>query len=411
MIHTIWGAISLLCTLAIASKMAIALDLVCIAVIGLFLSASFQIRGMIYSLILLTISGAISHGFFVTDHLFQLGLETSLALAFFITALSFEEESSSAKFFEGQIQIKKSALENLEAELKKHEENATLYKRAMQEKVEMFQKELEELQIEHSSILILNDVLRKSSAKLHLENNSLEKLDQDQKVRYEILRNELVTLQNDYQRISNYETLATANRELTSELNGARFKAEQTALINETLNRLFERESLKAKEAGVEASAYAEQLDFSRKEVMRLQKVVEAISQEPKQDPETVEKLAYLERKMVQLSQTEPMLRQLKKQFEERNQTLHETRSELFKVDTELKRVAMEKVALELNPIPKEFEAELLSLGEKVTFLEDENQQLQELIEKLMAGSQDEEKPKKKVKTKAKLNIEQTLMF
>jgi len=275
----------------------------------------------------------------------------------------------------------------------------------------MFQKELEELQIEHSSILILNDVLRKSSAKLHLENNSLEKLDQDQKVRYEILRNELVTLQNDYQRISNYETLATANRELTSELNGARFKAEQTALINETLNRLFERESLKAKEAGVEASAYAEQLDFSRKEVMRLQKVVEAISQEPKQDPETVEKLAYLERKMVQLSQTEPMLRQLKKQFEERNQTLHETRSELFKVDTELKRVAMEKVALELNPIPKEFEAELLSLGEKVTFLEDENQQLQELIEKLMAGSQDEEKPKKKVKTKAKLNIEQTLMF
>lgn len=114
---------------------------------------------------------------------------------------------------------------------------------------------------------------------------------------------------------------------------------------------------------------------------------------------------------MVQLSQTEPMLRQLKKQFEERNQTLHETRSELFKVDTELKRVAMEKVALELNPIPKEFEAELLSLGEKVTFLEDENQQLQELIEKLMAGSQDEEKPKKKVKTKAKLNIEQTLMF
>ena len=105
----------------------------------------------------------------------------------------------------------------------------------------------------------------------------------------------------------------------------------------------------------------------------------------------------------------EPLFKQLKKQFDEKNQILHETRSNLFVTDTELQRLKIEKEALELNPLPKEVERELETLSEHVLALEEENQELQELISVLTDTPSDAAKRKKKLKTQTP--PEQDLLF
>jgi len=497
---TIWGPISLLFTLAIAVKTAIPFDLLFIAAAGLFLSARWHMRGFCYSLVLLAVGGVAKHAFVVTDHLWQLGIEGSMACAFFIIAVAFEQGASFIESLNSQMQTRKAAVENLEEEISKVQESAQSQQIAFQEKVATLQKELEDLQTEHSSMLILNEVLRKTTARHVVDSETVHAKNFELLRKVDALKAEYETLETQLIRLKNTDEMAIQNRQLMKELNTARYEKEQTHLINETLARLYARESLKAKDADAEAASVAIQLEAARKEVERiaapleeslasartensllkfeferanlesnrareqllklgeiqternflrdrleaameeivhlqqkpkeviqdplvieqlqcaeeqiesLQQEIALLQQRPKevvQDPLLVEQLqraeekigdlhkemaqmqpdsrlseelAYVQEKVVKLSHIEPLFKQLKKQFEEKTQILHQVRSDLFKSDTELQKLRMEKDALELNPIPKEVEKEVQDLSAQIVALEDENLQLQELI-------------------------------
>ncbi|PIS01925.1 MAG: hypothetical protein COT85_07205 [Chlamydiae bacterium CG10_big_fil_rev_8_21_14_0_10_42_34] len=532
---TIWGPLSLLCTVAIAVKTAIPFDLLFLAAAGLFLSARWQLRGFCYSLALLAVVAVAKHAFVVTDHLWQLGIEGSLACAFFITAVSFEQGAAWIESLESQMQNKKAALENIEEELEKVQQTAQEQQIVFQEKVATLQKELDEIQTDHSSILILNEVLRKTSAR-HLQECETAKASVlDVQRQKELLKAEFLECKQELSRLASTDAVALQNTELMKELNQARYVTEQTKLINETLARLYLRESLKAKEIDSEAASLADQLAAAHREVRRIAEPLEetiaqlenqvaslsfefekanqesnetrekllalneirsernflkerlshaeaeiAILQEKKPvvdplaeeklraalqevetlkqqaveqeglltqklqeakgsiehaveqeallseklkeamgeisflkqqkcDPEIAEQLDFAQRKVYELSQIEPLYKQLKKQFEEKNQILHKTRAELFKADTELLRIKMDKEAFDLDALPKEVEAELSSLCKEALALEEENLELQELVSTLIQHPKEAEKPKKKVKMK--LSPDQKLLF
>jgi hypothetical protein len=472
---TIWGPISLLFTVSLAVKTAIPFDLLFVAAAGLFLSARLQIRGCCYSLILLALAGIVKHSFFISDHLWYLGVEGSIACAFFITALAFEQGAAWIDSLQSQMETRKAALENVEEELSKVQQSAQEQQIIFQEKVSTLQRELEEVQTEHSSLLILNEVLRKTTARHIKETETISGAFLNLERQIVLLRGENEFAEKELARIKNSEALVIQNSELMKELNQARYDKEQTHLINETLARLHYKEVLKAKDADREAASLQEQLSAAHKEVRRIAEPLETelaaarqrvqtleaefekssleanrarehllklgeiqternflkerlqaaleeialLQQKPvvrepevivKTDPQLVEQLKFAQEKMVHLSQIEPLFKQLKKQFDEKNQILHETRSVYFKADTELQKLKMEKAALELNPLPKEVQNELESLSEQVSALEEENQELQELISILTDTPSDAAKRKKKLKTQ-RTSPEQEFLF
>ena len=177
---SIWGPISLLCTLAIGAKTAIPFDLLFLSLAGLYLCARFQMRGCCYALALLGITAAFKHAFLVSDHLWQLGIEGSLGLAFFISALAFEQGALFLESLNQQMETRSASLANLEEDLVKVQETTQAQQIAFQEKISTLQKELEELQSDHSSILILNEVLRKTTARHSQESASIAASAQDQ---------------------------------------------------------------------------------------------------------------------------------------------------------------------------------------------------------------------------------------
>jgi chromosome segregation ATPase len=305
--------------------------------------------------------------------------------------------------------------------------------------------------------LILNEVLRKTTARHSQERESIASALYDLRRQTELLREEYEALENELRRLKDSDALVMQNSILMKELNQARYDREQTHLINETLARLHIRENLRAREANQEAAylkemltathkevrriaqPLEEELDASRKKIQtlqvefdksaqeanrareqllklseiqternflreRLQSAQEEIALLQKQpplevekiDPQLQEKLKFAEEKMVHLSQIEHLYLQLKKQFEEKNQVLHKARSDLFKVETEFERLKIEKASLELNPIPKEVTFELEYLSKEVQALEDENRELQDLISVLSASTSDAVKQKKK---------------
>lgn len=82
--------------------------------------------------------------------------------------------------------------------------------------------------------------------------------------------------------------------------------------------------------------------------------------------------------------QTEALYLQLKKQFDEKNAVLQETRAQLFHVDTQLQKLQIEREqAIPLDPFPQEIKAEIAAIEEELSELRYENVQMQEIITKL----------------------------
>lgn len=252
----LWGPVFLLCTIALASVKA-PLDLLAMALGGYYLCARLQMRGFAYTLVLLGVGAPLRHLFEVSDHLWSLGIEGSLACAFFITALAFEQTKSKTQSLADHIETGKASLQNIEEELSKERESAVANQVALQEKIDSLQKEFEEIQSEHSSILILNEVLRKTAAKHGEENGKIAHLALDLEHRIAVLQNELQQSQKELARVKGSDALVIENQKLMKELNAVRYEKEQTHLINETLARLHARENLKAREAAEKIDALA----------------------------------------------------------------------------------------------------------------------------------------------------------
>jgi hypothetical protein len=342
-----WGPAFLLANFALFPEP----EFFAVGLIGFCLSTFWSLRGAALSLIPLC-------GFAVLHHEpMQMCLAASLAITFMILGLVAEREVLTHQSLLAQMDARTATLTHLEEELEKAHQYNVKAQLTLTEKNTQLQKELEDLQADHSSILILNEVLRQNTAR-HM------KEEEEQKIRIEDLTKEVQMLQNELDR-----PLASQNADLMKELNAARVKLEQTQLINETIARLHARQVLKANET--------EQENGSLKDLLRAQR--------PQNNPHLVDELAYAKEKLEALLQIEPKFRQLRDQFEERNEILHLTRSQLFKADTELQKLKMEKEEAELNAVPMEF-------AFQIERLEEENQQLQELVTLLSESPSNEKK-------------------
>jgi hypothetical protein len=385
-----------------------------VGVLGLLLSSRWQLRGFSYALALLGLAAIGEHAFLTNRHLWQLGLEGSYAIAFFITSLSSQQRTSTLQSLSGQLNARDASIRNLEEEALKTHESSTSLQIALQEKIDAIQKEIEGVQSELSSLLILNEVLRKTEAVHAREKASAfdELLDTQRKMAY--VQTELEESERMAARLADGNALITENRELAVQLNGARFAKEQARLISETLAREHAKESLRATESTTRLLALQSQFSALKMESDTLHAHLEQFSAErdrfhiahqqleevqternflkerlvhaelelSQKTPVSTEEIAHLQQKIAALIRYESLYKQLKMQFEEKGTLLHQTRAELFHTDTKLQTYMLEKEQRELqhNPVSDEMSREIAALEEECASLEHENAELQSLI-------------------------------
>jgi chromosome segregation ATPase len=344
-----------------------------------------------------------------------------------------------------------ASIQNLEDEIASLKESSTAQQIALQEKIGTLQREIEEVHSEHSSLLILNDVLRKTAAREGAERDAAKEELIDAQRRLSQALVEFERTEKELAHLSATDTIVAENRELKTQLNGARIEREQARLIGETLSRLHAKESFRAKEAEEKIAPLHEENEKLKRELLIFQREAENVSNQLEQmrgererhrlamqkleevqtdrnylkerlekaelelmrggaSPVNAEELAHLREKIASLSQIDALHRQLKSQFDEKNKVLHETRAQLFRADTQLQSLLIEKEQKELqhNPISEEIRRELSAMEEEIGRLEQENGELEDLVSTLTENpSESPPRRKKKVKT----NPDQELLF
>ncbi|MBI3508167.1 MAG: hypothetical protein HY069_00830, partial [Chlamydiia bacterium] len=268
------GPIALLCLIALSPSSAL------VAIPGYALTLFYRKRGFAYALLLLALGAFLYHGFLDPARpLWRLGLELSLGLSFWVIAFTQEESHTEQLTQEGILQTRTAALTNVEEDLSKQRETHTTAQIAADEKMASYQARLEEQEKEYNSILILNEVLRKTAAchieeKKELEKNSID------------LERLIVQLKEQIHRL---ELGRPPRDQLMQELNAARVEKEQMRHVNEALVKLHAQKS---------------------QELQQLQAQI-CTTPEP-------------------LPQSRSIYLQLSKQFEEKTEVLHRTIQELF---------------------------------------------------------------------------------
>ncbi len=318
------GPITLLSAYAIAAALPLAsfpLDLFLTGAAGFYLCSLYRLKGCSYALMLLSLSGILGHLFLETHHLLRLGLEASFACSFFAAALSFEKEEEKLSALGSQLVLRASAIQNLEEEMGKVRDLHLETQLASAAKVDELRKNYEEIATEKSSLEILNDVLRKANAAHFQEKAILDKR----------------ALEDERRLAGEAEELGRIR------LEAAHFKEAAHLEAGRSFKEI-------------------EDLKMDRSEIQ--------------------ERLAAAEKKVHELSTAQALYRQLKAQFEEKSQLLHETRSLLFKAETELQTRALEKE--EQNSfLPEELRVELDRCDQEMAELQEENRHLQDLVTQL----------------------------
>ncbi|HEX2582706.1 MAG TPA: hypothetical protein VHL30_01170 [Chlamydiales bacterium] len=373
-------------------------DLLFVAIFGLFLTAKWKIRGCIAALLLLAFSAGAKHVLFPEHHAWQAGLESSIGIALFISALIFEESSKWALAKQSELERNEKTILFLEEDLSQQKEEAAKESAAALEKLANLRLQLEELESQISTLQVLNDVLRKTTAKSIEEKEEAIAEVRTFDRREGLLLEEIDSLQTELNRLGNDSALAQQNKQLFEELNESRGREAQTHLINETLVRLHAKENQKVRELEAKFFAMSEQ--------------TETVSEDKERFVEQLQ-LQVQQTRLEQYRQVELLYRQLKGQFEEKNAILHQTRSELFLADTELQTIAqkLREKELAFNPVSQEICLELDAMEEENLALQHENRELQDLVSHLMQQDEASSLVKKKMKKSQPASLEQATLF
>jgi len=276
----ITGPIFLMCTLFLAGHSASVpnYDLALIAVVGLFLCAKWPLRGSLLALSLLAVCAGAKHFFMNGHHLWQAGFEGSVAISFIICALVFREKTTFIEALDAQNLAHTQTIQFLEDDLVKQKHLAAEENLVSSEKVNGLQAQLEEAISESSSYQMLNDVVRKSTARaLEEKEIFLSQCVHSERKSGQLL-SEIDVLQKELCRIGNESLVVQQNGQLFSELNTARVKEAQTHLVNETLARMHrsENERVKVLEAREEVSL--EQLLNAQTQIQQFSQQIEELT-------------------------------------------------------------------------------------------------------------------------------------
>lgn len=223
-------------------------DLWLVIPLGIFFLWKYPGRGLVLSLALLAIASLVKH-IFLTAHLWQLGLEGSIAIGLFITAFSLKESSAFIVGFEGKISEQKKALEELDNKLLEQEQAYQKEKDELHGIILQTQGELKSLQQKNASLENLSEAARNLCSSNTGEKDALihDLLQKNKELR--VLKLNYDALQEEQLKLKDSAALRQTNLELLNKLNQARVEKYQTHLINQTLARLLSKEAKKVQEA------------------------------------------------------------------------------------------------------------------------------------------------------------------
>jgi hypothetical protein len=378
-------------------KPALNYDLVALAALGLLLSAVHQTRGCIYALILLAVSATVKHIWLDSHHLVQLCLECSVAFSLILTALVFTDVTDSSEIIQTQIDRKEETIRFLEDDLSKHREKTAEEITLSNDKLAVLQELAEETQNELSAMQMLNEVLRKSTAKAIDQGAKTTSLLLCSESRSGLLLEEIDSLQRELHRLSNDSGLILQNKDLFKELNAARVKTTQTHLINETLARMLASQTEKNQQLEQLTLLNAELQEQLADQVEKTRELEQTHLQQQLMEKHSSDQYYLnenLSKRLAQTAETEALYRQLRDQFAQKDKMLHQTRRSLFAVETELERLQKElsETHLHNDPLPPSLRRELESAEEEKVLLTEENHHLTELVTHLMASTPEKKK-------------------
>lgn len=351
-ISQIIGPIFVLCTFALSPTHWV---FFCLGLLGLVLCAQWRMQGFAIALLLLLSVGAVHHYLSSSHHLWLMGIESSYCMAFFITAVNAARYHHFFSAVNAQLTAKGQSISNLEEEFSKSREILTAQQVAAQDRINILQKEIEDKESEVSSLSMLNEVIRKTSAK-----------ESEEKDRLRIS----ATLIERLPEPPAPPPLPTRDPALEIELSMLRTEKERVQRLYETEKQLREKQ-------GLALQNMPPDLTPKLRELSDLVSALRGENEELKRRP-------MLQPKEAPSQPMEHLYKQLKAQFDEKNKVLHEVRSELFHKDTRLATWQMEADRRALEQDFALSSREAAQLSDELHSLEKENRELEDLITNLL---------------------------
>lgn len=331
-------------------------DLIGIALLGWVASFVFARVGAFYALIALVLL-IMGKMIWATPHSigWLVGIGSSLACSWFITALATEERGSLWEALQEQLSHRAIAIQHLEESFLTHRQEAEKKWDAWEQQRVLLETRCAALQEDHASILALNELLRDASL-THLKEK--EEWVHRVREREEALISALARIsqmEDELIAARNADACHAQNRELFEQINEVRTREEQTNLINETLARLYANEKQRRIEEQTQASLVEQEAESLREEK-------EALLREAAKEDRSEGAFLY---------------RQLRQQFAEQKEQLHRTRRELFWMDTKCQTLAREQTEPAYDPEEMRI---WRALEQEWAKLEEENLQLHQIL-------------------------------
>ncbi len=263
------GPAFLLCTLALVSWLSPQeLTYWLLATLsGMALCVRYRMRGCVWAVFFLVVFSAARHGSMLEHHVLYFGIEGSLACSFLIMSLAIDQRFSKLKHLQEKSSAQALTIGHLEQHAAKLMESSQIQLITLQEKIREKEKEFEDVQSELSSISVLNEVLRKTTAAQLKE--SREKSDAliDRERRVAFLTSERDELERQLETLRSESSLLQEHEKIAEQLNEIRCEYAQLQLIHEHLENAYQQKtnSLETsesflQEARLEVSALQEKL-------------------------------------------------------------------------------------------------------------------------------------------------------
>lgn len=284
------GPVFLLCTLAITSWLnpQELSHWLMAATLGMVLSVFYRMRGCIYAICLLAAFSFWKNGWFFDQELLHLGLEGSFVCSFVIMALSTDQRKAFIQSLTEKSSAQELTIGHLEQNLSKLMQSSQDQQISFQEKIAIKQKELEEAQSELSSILVLNEVLRKTTAVQLKESQQRADslIDRERKIAF--LLSERSELQLQLEKLKNDSQITLENEKLFEEINQVRCDYAQLELLHENLTESYSQKAKVAEEAEKSLEEMTQEKELLRQQVVSLESENEFLRQDVKQLSEQI---------------------------------------------------------------------------------------------------------------------------
>ena len=378
------------------------LELWLFSLIALFLVWRYQQKGFFYSLGLFLLVALLRQSS-TSFHLWELGLESSVLIAMLVTKECFSTVEDFLTSLHLEIKQEKKERASLYDEQQRRVFDLEQEKQVLLDKLTHIEEKSGLLNVEKKDLEKLCHTLRASST---LAENFKESLMQElaEEKRNCILKEQAIQEQLQLiEKLKESKKLKEENALLLQKLNKERVNHHQSEVVQDVHLQLYQKEKKKAEEAyqliaikdmeqqnlhevienhKKEITSLSQNLEkayrelesvkekFPTKEIMDSSKVAKEYASLKEKYEEKLELLKHSQDRLKELSQMEGAYLQLKKQFLDKDSLLHQTRKELFSMETKLLTFEKEK--------------ELSSHGfTDLESLEEENKELQELVTQL----------------------------